>query len=85
VLFDYTKFHIGLYTTLTTGLLALMSLGGQTVPAHLHRPVYFTVVLFALAGAAGGVVASSVCLFSGIDDLRNAAIGPWGIPALKGK
>lgn len=61
MLFDYTIFHIGLYTTLITALFGLMTFG------HQHQKIKdklgslkFTVFCFLVAGAAGGVLASNM-------------------------
>jgi hypothetical protein len=60
LLFDYTKFHIGLYTTLAGVLVATL---GSKFATHWQvcRPLIGLAVLFiALAGLAGGVIASSL-------------------------
>lgn len=60
-LFDYTKFHIGVYMTLI-GLL----LGAQLNPVSrallepVHRWIVFTVICYAIAGAAGGAIISNI-------------------------
>jgi hypothetical protein len=60
LLFDYTKFHIGLYTTLASVLIA--ALGASFAKEwQIHRElVAAAIVLIALAGLFGGVVASSL-------------------------
>ena len=60
VLFEYTKFHIGLYTGLVTLFLALLALGGNMIPYLLYLWAKTSVVLIMLAGACGGMVASSI-------------------------
>lgn len=57
-LYDYTKFHIGLYTTLVAGLLTVsqMSLGKQNSEYPL---LLITAALFALAGACGGLICTT--------------------------
>lgn len=56
-LYDYTKFHIGLYATLITALLALMSIGAKAVPEEYKWWVFTMAVAFLFAGACGGIVA----------------------------
>jgi len=58
-LYDYTKFHIGLYLTLGTVLAAALS--AKESPVHLWHPAIWAAVGFiALAGMAGGIVASTL-------------------------
>ncbi len=85
LLYDYTKFHIGLYATLITALIALMSFGSKVVPQELHYPLKFATIMFVLAGGCGGIIASSSVKFDSIDALRDTCIGPLGIPLLPGK
>ena len=54
LLFEYTKFHIGLYASLIAALVGLMKLGRQHVPSRLLPYLKATVICFVLAGAAGG-------------------------------
>jgi len=59
LLFEYTKFHIGLYATLIAALIGLMKLGGGQI-AGLVPYLKLTLAFFVVAGAAGGVIASSI-------------------------
>jgi|SRR5579872_2652905 len=76
LLFEYTKFHIGLYASLIAALMGLMKLGSKQIPAKLVPYLKITLVCFVVAGAAGGVIASSISL-----DYRQLvcgeAIGPF--------
>jgi hypothetical protein len=77
LLFEYTKFHIGVYTTLTAALIALMnsSLGKRVqLPSWL---VWTAVAFVSLAGLAGGVVASSLPWVDSLDAFKMAKIGPY--------
>lgn len=60
LLFDYTKFHIGLYTTLTAAYIALMTsdYGKKFSTPNMYQ-VLGAVVMFLVAGFAGGIIASS--------------------------
>lgn len=85
MLFDYTKFHIGLYATLTVGLAALLQLSDKRVSTDYYVivTVAITVFLWVCAGFCGGFIASSINRFASIDDFRETPMGP--ISLLKGK
>jgi hypothetical protein len=86
MLYDYTKFHIGLYLTLTASYIAVATiktkdaLGDES--ALLETNPYFlwsAVFFFVLAGLSGGVIASSITQHIGgsSEDFLNKQIGPW--------
>ena len=85
LLHDYTKFHIGLYATLITALIALMGFGSEALRPELHFPLKFATVLFVFAGGCGGIVAASSVKFDSITTFRNTRIGPLGLRLLPGK
>lgn len=60
-IYDYTKFHIGLYATLVAGLIGLMNFGPLVV-FHLPtiRPLQILIGGFLLAGAFGAIVLVSL-------------------------
>ena len=67
LLFDYTKFHIGLYLTLTSSYLVVAT-------AKVDNKLVFTlcpdflwpaVLAFMLAGLAGGVIANIIYVAGG--------------------
>lgn len=60
LLSDYTLFHIGLYTTLISTLLALIHFRHGNAKQPLFRILKLTVLCFIVAGAAGGVIASNI-------------------------
>jgi hypothetical protein len=76
LLFDYAKFHIGLYTTVATisgGLFA----AGDKIPLKFHPQMLLTsVILMCTAGWAGGTIASSLPGYSSYTTFWNAPIGP---------
>jgi uncharacterized membrane protein len=84
LLMDYTIFHIGLYTTLSTALIALLGLFPNRANVMKWQLV-FTLICLVLAGIFGGLVASHIPHFKDFDDFYNRLwIGPWGfqwIPA----
>jgi hypothetical protein len=82
-LFDYTKFHIGLYTTLAAAYIALMTsaYGEKFLIPNLNL-VLVAVAMFVLAGFAGGIIASSCTHYWSFDTLMTRRIFPfidgWG-------
>lgn len=64
-LYDYTKFHIGLYATLVTLTLTLITLNIPPDPTVTQDILLTSVaVLFALAGAFGGIVCTNCIRFT---------------------
>ena len=99
LLFEYTKFHIGLYLTLASAFIGIASLKrGEDYVFNL-RPwlVVLAMLGFMVAGVAGGVIASSITQCYGIlgspvpGRCANSAvflgqfIGPWEWQPLTGK
>ena len=85
LLFDYTKFHIGLYLTLTAAFVTVAN--GRLLTLRAEWIFWVAVACFVVAGLAGGVVASSITQ----TDARNSAeflksdIGPWEWDAFKAR
>ena len=69
LLFEYTKFHIGAYLTVAASFITLASLkNGEDFALPLSRPlVYLAMVLFMIAGLAGGVIVSTITQCYGLD------------------
>lgn len=76
LLFDYTKFHIGLYTTLVTLLIAFIKLGPVEPDLLQQVSIAITVILFVLAGACGGIVASNIPHHNRLSEFLATPIGP---------
>ena len=78
LLFDYTKFHIGLYLTLTASYIAATSSAflGLNIDKRL---VCAAVICFMTAGLAGGVIASSITQTQArcSEEFLSERIGPW--------
>lgn len=81
LLYDYTKFHIGVYLTVTGAYLtaAFATVNGKAV---LPLNLYFlgpAVLFTTLAGFAGGVIVSSLTQWhsGSTDDFLKSEIGPW--------
>jgi hypothetical protein len=80
-LMDYTKFHIGLYTTLCTLLIGLMGLEGLKGHAMPMLPYFiWTLICFAIAGIFGGLLGSSLPHYTTWTSFTGAKLGPWFLP-----
>lgn len=68
LLYDYTKFHIGTYTTLATLYIGIANAKFSGFCVLLNRPFYTVAVLALLvAGLAGGTVVSSITQSKALD------------------
>lgn len=56
-LYDYTKFHIGIYISLTTGILAALKYKTTEKTDLLY---ILPILCFAMAGMSGGVICSNI-------------------------
>lgn len=88
LLFDYTKFHIGLYLTLAGSYITIATVKvGEALVLPL-KPfwMWLAMVGFMLAGLAGGIIASSITQCVGAlrapcestDLFLDQYTGPWG-------
>ncbi len=82
LLYDYTKFHIGLYLILTSAYITLAtSKIGRKDALPILQPalVWIAVALFMVAGIAGGVIASGIpqSRSNSADEFLKEKIGPW--------
>jgi len=86
MLYDYTKFHIGVYLTLTATYIAaatakVSGAGGKKI--HLLSAnqclMALAILSFILAGIAGGIIVSSITQQVGGSsmDFLKTQIGPW--------
>lgn len=82
-LYDYTKFHIGVYLTLTASYItiALAQVNGKALVDVAPFFLWRAVMLFMLAGLAGGVIVSSLTQTVGGSsrDFLDEPIGPWDL------
>ena len=77
LLFEYTKFHIGLYST----IIALIVGGIRFKVFILEKACVASFIVIALfflvfAGFAGGVIAGNIPTYSSIVKFRKTKIGP---------
>ncbi len=84
-LFEYTKFHIGIYLSAASGLVALIGLSakaeeGAFIIKLVGSPPALAIsfVLMIIAGMAGGILASSTTEYEHYDDLWLNPQGPFG-------
>jgi hypothetical protein len=88
LLFEYTKFHIGVYLTLTTAFITLATSNvGGILPKLNPCAAGVAIVFIMFAGLAGGVIISSItqCECSSVKDLLNDDLGFWGIELFTGR
>ena len=89
-LFDYTKFHIGIYLSAAGGLVTLIGLA-QGESAFIGKLVGSPIALLAsfifmiIAGMAGGLIASSATASSTYEELWLNPLGPFGIKIFRGR
>jgi amino acid transporter len=77
-LMDYTKFHIGMYTSLATLLIGVLTLEKAKLDVATFSPwLLVTLVFLVLAGMAGGMVGSSIPSFSAYSSFLESRLGPW--------
>jgi hypothetical protein len=91
-LYDYTKWHIGIYLGSASALTAAVGYLADRDKAPNLDPLIgsplllvASVVLMLLAGACGGVVASSSTECVSYDELWSRNQGPFGTKLLPGK
>jgi len=80
LLFDYTKFHIGVYLTLTAAYITLATSNlSSSLPKLNTHYVWPAIGFISLAGFAGGVIASSITQTSKntVAEFLDADVGPW--------
>src|SRR5947209_23257 len=78
-LLDYTKFHIGLYATVVAAAITSLHMGES---AQLN-PLRAAIVCFLVAGAAGGIIAGSICNYSTWEAFTKAGLGPSSFSCLQ--
>jgi MFS family permease len=78
MLFEYTKFHIGLYSTVAAALAALLT--GKFAEGRRINRVLVLVGMgcTAVAGMAGGVIAASLPYYVNHRHFWRVKVGVWG-------
>jgi len=86
-LFDYTKFHVGLYSGLVFGVSVMIGIKGPTTnsPAVILLAA-LAVLSWVLSGFSGGVILGTLVEFNGtLSDFKKETIGPSRLPRMKGE
>jgi hypothetical protein len=86
-LYDYTKFHIGIYLSFAAGIAGLLGTEKadwfvSKLVAVNTKPLAISLILMAMAGMCGGIVASSTIECKTFEDFWNKPQGPQFIPCL---
>jgi hypothetical protein len=83
MLMDYTKFHIGMYTTLCTILVGFLGLYREAGAWTVMRPYLFaTLLCFVAAGMFGGIVAANLPHCETFEEFERKRLGPFGWPLI---
>lgn len=84
LLFDYSKFQIGLYTAVA--IIFMAAIAFEPTVFKLHRGLLGLAVLFiCFAGTAAGIIASRCAYFTSWRELWAAKIGPFRWNCLEGE
>ncbi|WP_224366075.1 hypothetical protein [Hyalangium versicolor] len=80
LLFDYTKFHVGIYLTVVGVLTGIVATSAKDFSFHFNRAWLISAIVFiVIAGIAGGVLLSSMCHERRLDLFWNKKLGPFGL------
>lgn len=82
LLLEYTKFHIGLYSTIAGVLVAALATKHAESWKVRRWAVAVAIAAIVVAGLAGGVVAASVVSMTNVPDFWNQPIGPYATEVL---
>jgi MFS family permease len=77
LLLEYTKFHIGLYSTIAGVLVAALATKHAETWKVRRWAIGLAVLAIVLAGLAGGIVAASLVSMTNVADFWNQPIGPY--------
>jgi hypothetical protein len=89
MLYDYTKFHIGVYLTLTASYITAASAKGEKGKPFLSTEPWLmglAVASFLIAGVAAGIIVSSITQYDkggSSNDFLKEKIGPWDVEKLR--
>jgi hypothetical protein len=81
-LYDYTKFHIGIYIAAGTTMITILATKGDHgfLGALVKQPWVLLLAAgsMSLAGAAGGIIVSKCAVARSFSEVWRQNIGPWG-------
>ena len=81
ILFDYTKFHIGVYISLGIILVAALNSSSNYLP-HRRFSVVIAIIFTAAAGLAGGTIATTLPECSSLDQFFEMKFAPLEMNSL---
>jgi hypothetical protein len=92
-LYDYTKFHIGIYLSAAGGLAALISTAAESSEKKtyidsligIHWALAFSFAFMTLAGIAGAVVATATINSETYNDFLTEKHGAYGLKLFSGR
>src|SRR4051812_40060189 len=84
MLFDYTKFHIGVYLPAAT-LLATVAKSEFSGVSFDHHLLAVAAAMVGLAGVCGGVIASSLFESTTLEEFYKMELRPFGVRTFSGK
>ena len=84
-LYDYTKFHIGIYLTLTTGILAILKFAHVDNVADVKGWLLIAIIFLVFAGIGGGAVASNISSFLDYDKFHKCPLPVFGLHLFRAK
>jgi hypothetical protein len=78
-LYDYTKFHAGLYSAIVVVLIAALTSNTSILRSDsaLNRNVLFAIGLYVIAGFISGLVLSNLIHYTEIESFRSARLWVW--------
>lgn len=85
LLFDYTKFHIGVYLTLASTLVAVIGLKKDLQFDVEICFIIASVLSIMIAGLSGGTIVSRLTQVKTYDEFWNEATGPFRLKLFKGE
>ena len=85
LLFDYTKYHIGIYTSLGTIAVAALGLHDNVTFKFCGLLLWLSIGFIAVAGLAGGIIASTLPEKNSLEQFFTQATGFWGVHFLSGR
>ena len=86
-LYDYTRFHVGLYGSLVFGAVALIGIGDGVAlrDPSVVKAAAVAVFCWVLAGFSGGVILGTLVEFEGdLSEFRDKDFGPGEKEWMKG-
>jgi hypothetical protein len=85
LLFDYTKYHISVYTTLGTILMGVLGLHNNITLTFCAPLLWVSIGFIAVAGLAGGIIASTLPEKDSLNEFFCQRTGFWGVHVLSGR